>query len=200
LKKSRFPLALAAALLMACEGHKHVAPLVRDRPPSPITIFIPVNTPKEVGRYRGTSWERASGFAAKLEAAGFKPTIVSEESEIPPNTPVIHEVRVDLDSNKDGCSVNGALAIISFFTLFVVPDFDCETFGTTFELSRSIDSPSQRVSTQWRVPTIAGWFAIPVGLFAGYAPGRVHDDRVASREIQLLRVAILDALDPQPEP
>lgn len=187
---------------MACIGHKHVAPLVRDRPPSPIPIFIPVNTPKEVGTYRGTSWDRASGFAAKLEAAGFKPTIVSEESDVPPHTVVIYEVRSHDDAHDLQDCQNGSLGltIAGVLTLGMIPIFDCEGFGNSFELSRSIDSPSQRVSSRWHVPTIEGWFAIPVGLFSGYAPGDVHEDVVTPREIQLLRLAILDALDPKPEP
>jgi hypothetical protein len=187
-------IALLAAVLCACVSYKPPPPLeARPDPPAPIQIFVL----PEMGKAESSRFEQAltaRQFMEALKDAGFEPAFVSATSDVSADAPYVSRALREFGDCKDRPYPYSMF--LWLLSAGVIPQFRCLQDGHRFELHRSATAQAEEIDTRWEVEVIAGWFAIPIGLFKGYdaawlmPPFATHADR----EAPALRAALLDAL------
>ena len=112
--------------------------------------------------------------------------------EVPPDAPFVAR---GTDETGD-CSDSVLETILFDLTLGLYPQHRCLKFGYHFELHRSVSGPVEDIKTDWQMPMILGWLAIPLGSDKGYVSGWFIPpwDQTFGRQVAAVRVALLDAL------
>jgi len=181
--------ALLAAPLSGCAAF-HALPPFEAPPPASLPIFVVV-APHSSRPARGSwigEWQLAGWFAAELADAGFSPRLVRSADQVPPDAPLIENVKWP---PSDECSP--APLVASVVTLGLFPGKGCELHGRVFDLRRTPDAAARHVEATFRTEFVSGWWAIPFWVssseyYADTPPGQSERGRL------VLRGAVLDAL------
>ena len=136
------PVVLAAGLCGCFVGRVASLPTIEPRTSSPIRIFLVVKPhqprPGPLGSDFGGWWDSAS-FAAFLEWSGFKPWVVQNAAEVPPDQPFIENVTYE---SPNGCQGGDPWVLLTLLTVGVIPGVTCEQEATRSTSAARVTLPS----------------------------------------------------------